>query len=142
MLATADQTYKRSTTVHQTYKQTQVQTADKERLVILLFEGAIRFCKTLKMNIEKGKVEDSYYHQTKALQVMAELSNSLDSESTELGKVLFNLYEYITVEIAKINVRNKETGNLVEVTEILQDLLNTLKQAFGFNTKKNGKEVE
>ena len=125
MLATAQQTYKRSEAAHQSYKKTQVQTADKARLLILMFEGVIRFCKTLKMNIEEGKVEDGYYHQTKALQVMAELSNTLDSDNSELGKVLFNLYEYITVEIAKINVRNKEIENLVEVTEILEDLLNT-----------------
>ena len=32
-------------------------------------------------------------------------------------------------------IDNKEIENLVEVTEILEDLLNTLKQAFGLNTK-------
>jgi flagellar biosynthetic protein FliS len=99
-----------------------------------MFEGVIRYCNTLKSNIEEGKIEDSYYHQTKALNVMAELTNSLDAENTELGKTLFNLYEYITVEIAKINVREKDTSKLIEVTEILQDLLNTLKQAFGLKT--------
>ena len=101
MLATTQQTYKRTATAHETYKQTQVQTADKAHLVILMFEGVIRFCKTLKLNIEEGKIEDSYYHQTKALQVMAELSNSLDSENTELGRILFNLYKNVTVEIEK-----------------------------------------
>ena len=135
MLATAQQRQMPSANAHEAYKQTQVQTADKARLVVLMFEGVIRFCKTLKMNIEEGKINDGFYHQTKALQVMAELSNSLDPDNEELGKVLFNLYEYITVEIAKVNVRNKDTRILVEVTEILEDLLNTIKQAFGLKTK-------
>jgi flagellar protein FliS len=132
MQAAAQHIQSQTNSVHQTYQNTQVQTADKSRLVILMFEGVIRFCKTLKKNIEDGNIEDSYYYQTKSLQVMAELSISLNSEDTELGKILFNLYEYISVEIAKINVRNKETKSLVNVTEILEDLLITLKQAFGF----------
>jgi len=135
MLATAQNTHKQSTAAHQRYRQAQVQTADKSRLAILLFEGVIKECKTLKLKIEGGNIEDSYYHQTKALQFMAELSNSLDSEKSELGRILFNLYEYITVQIAKINVRNKETRDLVDVTEILEDLLNTIKRAFGYTNK-------
>ncbi|MBU1627924.1 flagellar export chaperone FliS [bacterium] len=135
MLATAQQIRKPSATAHEAYKQTQVQTADKARLVVLMFEGVMRFCKTLEKNIKEDKIADSYYYQTKALQVMAELTNSLDTENEELGKVLFNLYEYITVKIAKVNVRDKDTRSLVEVIEILADLLNTIKQAFGLKTK-------
>jgi flagellar protein FliS len=133
MLATTQ--YKCNNSAHQSYKQTQVQTADKNRLLILMFEGAIRFCKTLKVSIDEGKIEDSYYYQTKALQFMAEITNSLNSEDTELGKTLFNLYEYITVKIAQTDVKKKETKDLVEVTGFLQELLTTLKQAFGIKTK-------
>jgi flagellar protein FliS len=135
MLATAQVRRTSSDNAFQTYKQTQVQTADKAQLVILMFEGAIRFCKTMKLNIHEGNIKDCYYYQTKALQVMTELSNSLNSKDTKLGKTLFNLYEYITVELAKINPVDKDSTKLVEVTGILEELLVTLKQAFGFKIK-------
>ena len=124
-------------TAHQTYQQTQYKTVDKSRLLVMMFEGVIRFNKLLKINMEKGNVNDCYYYQTKVLQFMAELTNSLNPE-IELGQVLFNLYEYVTVEIGKINVRNKETDKLVEITNILEDLMNTLKKAFGIKTNFKG----
>jgi flagellar secretion chaperone FliS len=137
MLATAQKRYNYSDTAHQTYKQTQVQSADKSQLVILMFEGAIRFCKTLKLNMEEGEIPDCYFYQTKILQVMTELTHSLNSEDTDLGKTLFKLYEYITISVAKLNVRSIETKKLVEVTGILEQLLETLKQAFGIKIKLN-----
>jgi len=141
MLATTQQSYGMNSIAHNTYQQTQVQTSDKSKLVVLMYEGAIRYCRTLSSNIENGKVEDALYHQTKALQVLNEMMNSLNSDDSELGKILFNLYEYLTVEIADINVRNKETGRLIEAIGILEDLFNTIKQAFGYksaNPKEGG----
>jgi len=135
MLATSQPKFICNDGAHQKYKQTQVQSANKEQLVILMFEGAIRFCRTMKLKIDEGNIKDSYYYQTKALQVMAELANSLNAEETELGKTLLKLYEYITVEIAKINPVNKNSKKLIEVTGILEELLTTLKQAFGYKIK-------
>jgi flagellar secretion chaperone FliS len=121
---------------HQTYKQNQIQTCDKSKLIIMLFEGAIRFSKLLKTHMLNGNVSESYYNQTKALQVMAELTNSLNEKDTELGKVLFNLYEYIIVQIAKIQVRDRDTKNLDNLIEILIDLKETIKQAFDITSNR------
>src|SRR2546423_7811272 len=63
------------------YQRAQVETASPVRLIILLYDGAIRFCMTGLDAMRRGDLESQHTHLLKAQRILAELMGSLDREA-------------------------------------------------------------
>ncbi len=92
---------------YQKYKSTSVQSASKEKILLMLYEGAIKFTKLAIKAAEEKKIADKGYNIGRAYDIVMELNNSLDHKvATELSSQLEQLYMYILDEYTKGNISN------------------------------------
>jgi flagellar protein FliS len=109
----------------QHYQEQQITTASKEQLLIMLYDGAIRFCKVAKKAMLENNIEKSNHHLIRAQRIIMEFMGSLDlNVGGETAKQLFVLYEYLHHQLVQANVK-KETALIDEVIEHLSGLRQT-----------------
>lgn len=119
------------TSPYQKYQQAQAQTASKPKLLIMLYDGAIRFVKAGLEGIEEKNIEKTNNNLCKAQAVLHELIASLNFEFP-ISNTLLQVYEYMISQLITANVKkSKETA--VEVLEYLTDLREAWLQASKLN---------
>ncbi|MFC5401745.1 flagellar export chaperone FliS [Cohnella soli] len=112
---------------YQAYKQSSVQTANGGQLIIMLYEGAIRFT---RMGIEgiRGKdIESANLNFSKAQGVVNELIASLNKDY-EIAQHLIRIYEYLLHLLIQANIQ-KNPAKAQEAIGHLTELLEAWKQA-------------
>ncbi|MEW5774944.1 MAG: flagellar export chaperone FliS, partial [Thermodesulfobacteriota bacterium] len=108
------------------YLATQVTTTDQGDLLLLLYEGAVKFLKQAKVKMEERDYAQKGILISKALDVIAELDSSLNAEKGgELAQNLHNLYFYCNTRLLQANLRM----NTAQVDEVIR-ILEALKEAF------------
>ncbi|MBA2132296.1 flagellar export chaperone FliS [Capillibacterium thermochitinicola] len=103
------------------YRQTQVETAGPLELIIMMYDGAIRFCNQAKMAIE----EKNYFEANRLLQrvqaIVDELNFSLNMDAGEIAVNLRSLYDFITAKLVEANIR-KDIAEIDRVVNLLTEL--------------------
>ncbi|RIX47304.1 flagellar export chaperone FliS [Paenibacillus nanensis] len=112
---------------YQKYQQSSVQTATSSQLVIMLYEGAIRFTKAGIEGIKKRNYEMANNNLKKAQAIIHELIASLN-HNYEISKNLVVIYEYMLHLLIQSNVK-KDEALANEVLEHLSELREAWKQA-------------
>ena len=105
------------------YRQTQVTTVDKGRLIVLLYEGAIKFLREAVRAHEEGDIPGKAGFINRALDIIGELSQSLNMQDG--GEIAFNLnriYQFWTDHLLKAKVA-KECTAMYDVIEMLENLI-------------------
>ncbi|SEO66533.1 flagellar export chaperone FliS [Paenibacillus sp. OK076] len=105
---------------YQKYQQTQTQTASKPKLLIMLYDGAIRFVQAGIEGIEQKNYELANKNLCKAQAIVHELISSLNFEYP-LANNLVAIYEYMLHRLIESNV-NKNVTPAKEVLEHLKEL--------------------
>lgn len=106
------------------YENTQVITASPERILIMLYEGAIRFSKLALDKIRKREPAGKGVFIGKALAIVGELRSTLDHEiGGEIARQLERLYLYLTDELTRANLTNSEEAmeNVINILSHLRD---------------------
>jgi len=107
------------------YEEQQIITASKEQLLIMLYDGAIRFAKIAKKAILVQDYEKSNQFLLKTQRIIAEFMGSLDLKSgNETTQQLFYLYEYLHHQLVQANIQ-KDTALVEDVLQHLVDLRKT-----------------
>jgi len=109
------------------YKNTETQVTDnKGKILLMLFEGAVRFTKFARMGMEKKDPRIKGENISKVLAILTELDCALDQErGKELADNLTGLYQYMMRRLTHANLKNE-----IEPLEEVEKLLNELKEAF------------
>jgi len=111
------------------YQQTQIETAPPERLLLMLYDGAIRFTNVAKKAIDDKDFSTCHTYCIKVQNILTELMVTLKMDvGGELARNLFDLYEYLTHLTIQANV-SKTTGPLEEVLMHLKELREAWAQA-------------
>ena len=115
------------------YNQAVVHTTDnKERILLMLYAGAMRFVRFARSGIEKKSAKIRGENISKVIAILTELDCALDREIEEdLVENLSNLYRYMMNRLAIANVKN-DTCALDEVERLLREL----KEGFDEAAKK------
>jgi len=102
--------------------QAQVESASPHRLILMLFEGAIKSCNLAKMHMQNGAIPEKGMAISNAIAIIQEgLSLSLDKDvGGELAANLEALYDYMGRRLLQANVHNDESL-LDEVLVLLTD---------------------
>lgn len=108
------------------YLNTQVQTASKEQLLILLFDGAIRFCENARRNIDEKDYELSYVELVRSQRIVMELLSAMDRHAMdpEVYKNLCGLYTFVYRELVEANMA-RESDHIDSALKILRHLRET-----------------
>lgn len=90
---------------YQKYKNTSIQSASKEKLLLMLYEGAIRFTKTAIKAAEEKNIAERGWNIGKAFDIIMELNNTLDHKvGGEIARNLEQLYMFIMEQFTKANI--------------------------------------
>ena len=104
------------------YVDNQINTATPGRLVVLAYDGAIRFAKTGLEAMKVGKLDEQSAGITKAQAIITELMSCLNEKADpELAGRLSSLYSYMFDRLTQANIRDN-AGALQEVIGLLSDL--------------------
>jgi flagellar protein FliS len=104
------------------YYNNQIMTASPEQILIMLYDGAIRFVRQANLAIEENRLGDKAQAINKAVAIITEFSNTLDYEvGGEIALELGRLYDFMTRELSTVNARN-DVQRLEPVEKILLDL--------------------
>lgn len=107
---------------YQAYYKTNVQTSDQLSLIIMLYDGAIRFMKKGIDRIEKGEVEEAHNYLVRAKDIIGELVSTLKLDAGgEVAKNLKDLYLYAFKKVVEANLR-KDPELINEVIQIMDNL--------------------
>ncbi len=111
----------------QTYQNIDVETsvvaASPLELVILLYDGAVKSCKTAIYSIDQENLEKKSAAITKAILIIESgLRSSLDKDAGgEVAENLDAMYRYMTDRLYYANIKI-EVGPIQEVIDLLLDL--------------------
>lgn len=104
------------------YQASQVNTASRGALLILAYDGVLRFLAEAKRAIANRQLEVQNTNLTKAQAIIAELMSSLDhSANPQLAGSLSRLYAYMYDRLVYANVHDDEAA-IVEVSRMLSEL--------------------
>lgn len=118
------------------YQQNQVLTASKEQILIMLYDGAIRFCRQAIAASKEGNVPEKLGRIAKVFAIVTEFSNSLNHEiGGDIAADLDGLYQFMMRELN--SARKDTTGvHLENVEKLLVDLRLTWGEAVELNKKE------
>jgi flagellar secretion chaperone FliS len=106
------------------YKEIQIKTANQIRLIVMLYDGAIRHINLASDAFVEGhrRYDAINNHIIAAQDILSELMASLDFEKGGLlAKNLFSLYSFMTRRLLEGNLK-KDPAPLAEVKKLLGDL--------------------
>ncbi len=100
------------------YRDVQVLTADKLRIVIMLYEGVLRFNKGAQQAIKDGRIELRNYNINRSIAIITELRDALNmKEGGDIAQKLLSLYifsiEHLTSGNLESNIDYIENVNRV-----------------------------
>jgi flagellar secretion chaperone FliS len=106
----------------QQYVTTQVGTADRLQLVVMLYDGAISFLGQAKERMAAQDASGKGLFIGRALDIIAELNASLNFQANrEISTNLFHLYNFMTGHLTKANL-NWDPQAINEVMALLEQL--------------------
>lgn len=92
----------------QEYQKNAVNGASPLQLVIMLYDGALRFLEAGKHAMQQGDLERQNHNLQKAQRILMELTACLDMEQGgEIARNLFALYSYCLNELVTANVEDR-----------------------------------
>lgn len=120
----------------QQYQQNQILTASPERILVMLYDGAIRFTRQAIIGIETGNRVQKLEGISRAMAIITEFANTLDhSIGGEIAANLDALYAFMNNELSKANLKN-DINKLRVVEGLLVDLRGTWVEAIDVASKE------
>jgi len=104
------------------YQDTAVTTQGKGRLIVLLYDGAIKFMKLAIRELEAGNYEAKGQYISRALDIINELNAVLDTDAGgEIAVNLRKLYCFMSTRLSQANVK-RDAGMIREVITLMEEL--------------------
>lgn len=104
------------------YKRTQISTANQGKLIVMLYDGAIKFLNIAIENMEPRTYDVVNNNIIKTQDIITELLVSLNmEEGGEISQSLFNLYLFFKRTLLEANM-NKDPELLRNIIAMLKEL--------------------
>ena len=121
------------------YKSMQILSSKPEKLILLLYDGAIKFIRQGQHSMEDQNLEDAHNNLIRAQNILVELMGSLNfDKGGEIASNLFRIYEFMHHTLVQANIK-KDPATLARVVEQLKRLRESWFQAL---KNEEGKSVQ
>ncbi len=114
------------------YTQVNVETASQGKLIVMLFNGAIKRAEEAKRQMERGAMENVHNNLIRAQDILAELRGSLNINVGEIAGNLDRIYEYLQHLLVVANIKkstvpiNECIVLMTQVRDMWQELFDSL----------------
>lgn len=112
---------------YEQYKQNTVLLSSPEKLVLMVYDGLIRFIRAAKMSLEEKDLEQAHNNISRAQDIVTELTGSLDLD-IDISNQLASLYDYMFHRLVEANIQ-KDMDILEEVESLAVELRDTWQEA-------------
>lgn len=103
------------------YQASNVNTATPEKLMIMMFDGALQFLQKAKVAIAEGNLKERSQNIDGARKIIRELMRTIDLENgNDVSKQLFKLYNKMAMNLIKANVQR----NAALIDTVIEDISN------------------
>ncbi len=125
------------------YKKTEIDTANQGKLIVMLYDGAVKFLNVALENMDLKTYDVVNTNIIKAQDIITELLVSLNmKDGGEISTNLFNLYVYFKKKLLEANIE-KNSDKINEVIDHLKTLRNawdkiSAKENLNANTNAKG----
>jgi len=104
------------------YKETAVNTQSKGRLIVMLYDGAIKFLNLAIKELEQNNYAEKGRYIAKAQDIINELNAVLDMEAGgQIATNLRQLYLFMIRRLSEANIK-KEPRLIQDVIDLLEEL--------------------
>ena len=101
------------------YQQVSVETADQLTLIIMLYDGLIRFLSKAADKMRAGEV--AYYECKKAQDIVFHLMNTLKKDGGEISKNLLSIYFFIYKQTVMANME-RNARRIEEILPVVREI--------------------
>jgi flagellar secretion chaperone FliS len=113
---------------HSQYRNNEISTSSQGKLIIMMYEGAVKFTRMAINSIEKNDIPKKGLYIRKTHDIINELSLALDREKGgEVAERLESLYDFIIRQLTLANIKS-DVKCLESVIRILTPLLEAWQQ--------------
>ncbi|HBI92181.1 MAG: flagellar export chaperone FliS [Terrisporobacter othiniensis] len=109
---------------YNTYKQNSVNMASKEKLLLMLLDGAVKYTKIAKTAIQEKDIVRAHKELIRVQDIFLELMVTMDKSSGKYMEELYNLYDFIKNELGRANIKKdvKIIDSLLPIIEDVRDM--------------------
>ena len=119
---------------HNQYRKNEISTSSQGRLILMMYEGALKFATMALQSIEKGDIAGQGKYINKTHDIINELSLALDlKKGGEVAQRLESLYQYMLSQLTLANIKSDRKA-LEMVIKILSPLAEAWEQLFHAST--------
>ena len=105
--------------VYNNYLRHEVDGASQGKLIVMLYDAAIRFMRSAKKDIADKKVEEAHNNIIRAENILYELMSTLNTdEGGELAQNLLQLYDFMIWELVEANT-TKRVDKIENVLKVI-----------------------
>lgn len=109
---------------YNTYKQNSVQMASKEKLLLMLLDGAVKYTKIARLAILEKNIPRAHKELVRVQDIFLELMVTMDTSVGEYMENLYNVYDFIKSELGRANIKKdvKIIDNVLPLIEEIRGL--------------------
>lgn len=111
------------------YKTNTVNYASKEQLLLMLVEGAVKFCRIARQAIIDKDIKKAHDSLVRTQDIFSELMISLDTTQGDWAVQLFKVYAFIKDKLVEANM-SKNVEILNEMLPLVEDINETWQEAY------------
>ena len=112
---------------YQKYKENSINTASKEEITLMLYDGCIKFMNLAKIGISEKNIEKANENLLKAQAIITELDSTLNMD-VEISKNFHLLYDFALSRLVDANIK-KEEQFVEDAKMVMVDLRDGWKEA-------------
>jgi flagellar protein FliS len=105
----------------QAYRQSSVLSAPPERLVVMLYDGAVRFLFQAAVAMREKQIEAAHGKLRRAEDIILHLREALDMEQGEIAERLHAIYQFCLRYLRQARL-DQDPGKVEQVRALLSDL--------------------
>jgi flagellar protein FliS len=121
---------------HNTYQTVQVTTTDKGRLLLMMYEGAIKFLRQAHAGLKEDDIAKFCRFLSKAQAIIAELMNTLDFEKGgTIARDLDRLYDFMLFYLTEANLY-RDGNRVLKTIKLIETIYQAYKEII--EGKKDG----
>jgi len=117
-----------SVQAYKQYQRTQAETASPGELVLMMYNGAIKFLGSARQSLDMHDLEATNRQLLRAQEIILELMISIDVNVGPVARNLFDLNEFMHRHLVQANIR-KDARMVEEVEQLLRELVPAWEQA-------------